>query len=75
MALPARPSEAAWSIAETIVAGFNKHYRLFREISADAQRRFERGVDRDIDAGSRSRSDCYEQRVIDAVEALERNHP
>lgn len=75
MALPARPSEAAWAIAETIVEGFNKHYRLFREISASAQQRFQLGVDKDIDAASRSRIDFYDQRVSDAVDALRRDHP
>ncbi|MFO0722168.1 MAG: bifunctional isocitrate dehydrogenase kinase/phosphatase [Myxococcota bacterium] len=75
MALPARPSETAWSIAKTIVVGFDKHYRLFKEISGRAQARFEAGDDRPIDEASRARIGFYDLRVEEAVETLRRDHP
>jgi isocitrate dehydrogenase kinase/phosphatase len=63
------------AIAQTILNGFDKHYRLFRQISARAQEHF-RNSDWDALArDSSTRIRMYEQRVRETVEALERDHP
>ncbi|MGH7272590.1 MAG: bifunctional isocitrate dehydrogenase kinase/phosphatase [Polyangiaceae bacterium] len=57
-------------IAMTIRDGFDKHYRLFRETSAQAKQRFEQG---DWAAGREAgaaRIQMYEQRVSEAVTVL-----
>ena len=54
-------------IAETILEGFNKHYRLFREAGRAAKERFERA---DWTAGreaSKARIQMYDQRVWETV--------
>jgi isocitrate dehydrogenase kinase/phosphatase len=38
----ASTSETAFAIAHALLEGFNKHYRLFRQISREAKGRFER---------------------------------
>ena len=43
MDIPSGENPVAQSIAQTLVDGFNKHYRLFRESSAGAKMRFEKG--------------------------------
>jgi len=58
------------SISRTILDGFDRHYRLFRDISARATDHFER---RDWDAHSRDNSErirMYDQRVNETVETL-----
>ena len=60
----------AEDIARTIRDGFDKHYRLFRETSALAKLRFERGDWADVRAASTERIKMYDQRVTEGVEAL-----
>jgi len=62
-------------IARTILEGFDRHYRLFREISAAAKLRFERadwaaGRAADID-----RIQFYDRRVAEAVGAVQSRFP
>lgn len=60
----------ATDIAQTILDGFDKHYRLFREISASTKERFEQA---DWAAGreaSKARIQLYDQRVQEAVETV-----
>ena len=60
----------ARSIAETILDGFNKHFRIFRDISRQARGFF---IDSDWAAGreaTRERISLYDTRVGEAIEAL-----
>jgi isocitrate dehydrogenase kinase/phosphatase len=65
----------ALDVARAILAGFDKHYRLFRTIAGDAQRCFELGQWADIRALARRRIDMYDLRVTEAVERVTRVHP
>ena len=47
--------DAANDIARFILAGFDKHYRLFRAISAAAKERFEAGDWADVRRAARAR--------------------
>ena len=57
-------------VARAIRDGFDKHHRLFRESSAGAQGRFERGDWAAVREASRSRIDMYDQRVKESVQAI-----
>jgi isocitrate dehydrogenase kinase/phosphatase len=59
-------------LARAILLGFDKHYRLFRAISADAKGRFERGDWSAARAADRERIDMYDQRVREATELISR---
>jgi isocitrate dehydrogenase kinase/phosphatase len=59
-------------IARAILDGFDKHYRLFRAISAAAKDRFERSDWAAVRQASRERIDMYDLRVREAVAALQR---
>jgi isocitrate dehydrogenase kinase/phosphatase len=65
----------AQRVAETILRGFDKHYRLFRELSASAKDRFERAAWADVDEARRMRIGYYDQRVTEAVEAVRAEFP
>ncbi len=60
----------ALSIAQTLMAGFNKHYRLFRESSAAAKVRFEQGDWPGVQQAVRERIQFYDDRVAETVERL-----
>lgn len=64
------PTPSTIEIAGTILDGFDKHYRLFRETSAEAKRRWERGDWAAIRHASRNRIDMYDQRVKEAVHEI-----
>ena len=59
-------------IAQTLIEGFNKHYRLFRESSADAKKRFEAGDWAGVQRAVRERIQFYDDRVAETVERLHR---
>lgn len=63
------------AIARTILDGFDKHYRLFREISAGARKHFENRDWEGLGRDSSRRILMYEQRVTEAVEALQHKFP
>src|SRR5262245_54569780 len=65
------PSE----VAQTILAGFNRHYRLFRETSAKAKDRFERADWAGVRAASKERIDMYDRRVAEAVARIHERFP
>jgi isocitrate dehydrogenase kinase/phosphatase len=65
----------ALDIARTIRDGFDKHYRLFRETSAKAKERFERGAWAEVREASKARIQMYEQRVVEAVAVLRERFP
>lgn len=62
-------------IARLILNGFNRHYRLFRAVSASAQDRFERGAWNEVIAAHRDRIFMYDRRVKETVRALHRRVP
>jgi isocitrate dehydrogenase kinase/phosphatase len=64
-------SQIAFDIARTILDGFDKHYRLFRQASQDARRLFEKGDWATSQLAARERIGFYDKRVTECVQALE----
>jgi isocitrate dehydrogenase kinase/phosphatase len=60
----------AYAIASTLLDGFDRHYRLFRETSAAAKRRFELADWRGQQRAQAQRIEYYDQRVDEAVARL-----
>ena len=60
------------AIARAILDGFELHYQRFRFVAQQAKSRFERGDWLGMRESARDRIDYYDQRVIDAVEHIER---
>lgn len=58
-------------IAVAILEGFNRHYRLFREVAGQAKGRFEHGDWLEMRESATQRIDFYDQRVHEAVEHVE----
>lgn len=61
---------AAQVIARSMVEGFDKHYRLFRESSAAAKRRFEAGDWPSVQSAVKERIQFYDDRVDETVDRL-----
>ena len=57
----------AFDIARTLLDGFNRHYRPFRETSAAAKLRFEQADWHDQQRAQRERIEFYDKRVNEAV--------
>jgi isocitrate dehydrogenase kinase/phosphatase len=57
-------------IAQAMIDGFDKHYRLFRECSASAKRRFEEADWAGGQQAVRDRIQFYDDRVKETLEAL-----
>ena len=69
--MPAGDTAAtAQAIAQAILDGFDKHYRLFREASQQGKRRFETGAWLAQQHSVKERIQFYDQRVAEAVERL-----
>ena len=64
--------DAAQAIAGALLAGFDKHYALFRECARAAQRHFEAGHFLAIGHVARDRIDFYDRRVAETAERLAR---
>ncbi len=62
----------AFEIAKAMLEGFDRHYRLFRETSAAAKRRFELADWHGQQRAQRERIEFYDVRVHEAVERLRR---
>ena len=66
----------AWTeaklIAEAILDGFDRHYRLFREITAGAKQRFEAADWPAVQAKAQERIGFYDRRVGETVAILRR---
>ncbi len=60
----------SFEIAKALIEGFDRHYRLFRESSAAAKRRFERADWHGQQLAQAQRIEFYDQRVNEAVERL-----
>ena len=65
-------ADAAGDIARFILEGFDKHYRLFRAISAAGKERFEAGDWAAVKQAARERIDMYDTRVLETVAGFER---
>jgi isocitrate dehydrogenase kinase/phosphatase len=66
-----RESDAARPIALAILAGFDRHYGLFRYNAQQAKARFEAGDWHGIRKLARERITFYDQRVSEAVQRIE----
>jgi isocitrate dehydrogenase kinase/phosphatase len=60
----------AFDIAQALIDGFNRHYRLFRETTAQAKARFEHGDWHGQQHAQAQRIQFYDQRVNEAVDKL-----
>ncbi|MDE2081332.1 MAG: bifunctional isocitrate dehydrogenase kinase/phosphatase [Burkholderiales bacterium] len=60
----------AFEIARALIEGFDRHYRLFREASAAAKRRFEQADWHGQQRAQAQRIEFYDQRVNEAVARL-----
>jgi len=67
-------SQIAFDIARTILDGFNKHYRLFREVSQQAKIHFELGEWKAAQQKARERMVFYDKRVTECVIILKTNY-
>ncbi len=68
----ARSGGLALAVAQVVLWGFNKHYRLFREITQGAKARYEEARWQEIQEASRARLQFYDKRVAETVERLEK---
>jgi len=62
----------AYDIAQAMLEGFNRHYRLFRETSALAKQRFEAADWHGQQRAQRERIEFYDKRVDEGAERLQR---
>ncbi len=62
----------AFDIAQTMLDGFNRHYRLFSETNRAAKQRFELADWHGQQRAQRERIEFYDTRVDEAVERLQR---
>ena len=62
-------------IAGAILEGFDKHYRIFREMAVEAQDRFERADWKAVREASGQRIDLYDLRVQEAVAVITERFP
>ena len=69
---PALTDTRAFDIARAMLDGFNRHYRLFREASAEAKQRFEAADWHGQQRAQRERIEFYDLRVDEAAERLQR---
>ena len=60
----------AEAIAAVLIEGFDRHYRLFRETSAQAKERFERAAWAEAQLAVQERIRFYDERVRENVERL-----
>ncbi len=64
-------SQVAFAIARAMLEGFNKHFRLFRQVSREAKSRFEAGDWAGQQRAQRERIAFYDTRVDEAIEHLQ----
>jgi len=70
-----RRSALQQEIARAILAGFDKHYQLFRSAAVQAKALFERSAWAEMRSLARERIGMYDQRVEEAVRALLDRYP
>src|ERR1035437_3741557 len=62
----------ARDIAQALIEGFDKHYRLFRACSVQAKTRFEKANWKAVQRAVMDRIQFYDDRVMETVERLHR---
>ncbi len=67
---PTQADESAQRIADITIAGFDHHYRVFRETSAAAKRLFEEAEWAALQQAVKERIRFYDERVRECVERL-----
>lgn len=70
MSKPNTTTSVPLSIAQAMVEGFNKHYRLFRETASRAKARFEQARWAEVQLAVKERIRYYDERVAECVERL-----
>lgn len=65
----------ALDFAKSLLEGFDRHYRLFRELSRGAKDRFARGDWAAVRQAVRTRIDMYDERVRENVSTLRERFP
>lgn len=70
MEIPEYYNPVARDIAQALVEGFDKHYRLFRGCSREAKELFERGDWQAVQKATRDRIQFYDDRVAETVARL-----
>ena len=65
---------AEFAIARVLVDGFDKHYRIFRQMSRDAQARFEAASWAEVQRAHADRIALYDQRVTEAADRLHQEY-
>jgi len=73
MQIPEYYNPVARDIALALIAGFNKHYRLFRECNRNAKTLFENADWHGVQKAIRDRIQFYDQRVSETVTLLHRD--
>jgi isocitrate dehydrogenase kinase/phosphatase len=68
--VPAGQNPRAQAIAGALIDGFDRHYRIFREMSRQANRQFEQAAWTDMQRGVRDRIQFYDDRVRETVARL-----
>jgi isocitrate dehydrogenase kinase/phosphatase len=72
---PERRSSLPQDIARTIVAGFDRHYQLFRQAAIDAKALYERAAWAEMARLARARIQMYDLRVQEAVDTVRTRFP
>jgi isocitrate dehydrogenase kinase/phosphatase len=70
-----RRSDLPQDIARSILAGFDRHYRLFSQAAVEARALFERAAWPAMRSLARERIQMYDLRVQEAVDGLRRDFP
>ncbi len=73
--IDSRSARSPLAIAQTILAGFNKHYSRFREFSVEAKTCFERADWARVAAAGKERIHGYEERITETVSTLNTHFP
>ncbi len=73
MAKPVVSVSVPQAIAQAMIEGFNKHYRLFRETAGRAKERFELARWADVQLAVKERIRYYDERVNECVERLRKD--
>ncbi|MFP3549199.1 bifunctional isocitrate dehydrogenase kinase/phosphatase [Paraburkholderia sp. SIMBA_049] len=64
-------SQIGFDVAETLLAGFDRHYRIFREAAVHAKDLFEAADWHGLQKLARERITSYDERVRECIEKLE----
>lgn len=63
------------AVAKTILDGFERHYRLYSEVTERAVENFKTGDWTQVQADQRARIDMYDERVREAIQTIDKLWP